>query len=201
MWRWRASNDAGKGTLTKVDVKGSSKWGDDITAIGTYLRNVDRGLYNLYVIDAADDLVASGVGVADRGEQVEDGDAFAFGPAGHPCVVSLDLGLAQFEGVPRRVIGGHVARRAGADYREDVRGSECGHHRGVVAPRHCLRDAEADVVGCPAEDADIGGVDDHVGLDAGEHLSGAVAGDSCDALEGYAALRERAQDREPARWG
>ncbi|MGK2851042.1 MAG: hypothetical protein ACSLFN_09050 [Candidatus Limnocylindrales bacterium] len=54
LWRWRASNDAGKGTLTKVDVDGSSKWGDDITAIGTYLRNVDRGLYNLYVIDPSE---------------------------------------------------------------------------------------------------------------------------------------------------
>lgn len=54
LWRWRASNDAGKGTLTKVEVNGASKWGDDITAIGTYLRNVDRGLYNLYVIDPSE---------------------------------------------------------------------------------------------------------------------------------------------------
>ncbi|MEO6206938.1 MAG: hypothetical protein ABIP77_03140 [Candidatus Limnocylindrales bacterium] len=51
LWRWRASDDAGKGTLTKVNVNGATQWGDDITAIGTYLRNADRGLYNLYVID------------------------------------------------------------------------------------------------------------------------------------------------------
>ena len=54
LWRWRASNDAGKGTLTKVTVNGASTWGDDITAIGTYLRNADRGLYNLYVIDPSE---------------------------------------------------------------------------------------------------------------------------------------------------
>lgn len=54
LWRWRASNDAGKGVLTLVKVNGASKWGDDITAIGTYLRNVDRGLYNLYVIDPSE---------------------------------------------------------------------------------------------------------------------------------------------------
>jgi len=59
MWRWRASNDSGKGTLTKVDVNGSSKWGDDVTAIGTYLRDADRGLYNLYVIDPSEQQIRS----------------------------------------------------------------------------------------------------------------------------------------------
>ncbi len=54
LWRWRASDDAGKGTLTKVNVNGATQWGDDITAIGTYLRNADRGLYNLYVIDPSE---------------------------------------------------------------------------------------------------------------------------------------------------
>ncbi|MEX1171895.1 MAG: hypothetical protein WEG56_04710 [Chloroflexota bacterium] len=54
MWRWRASDDAGKGTLTKVNVNGATQWGDDITAIGTYLRDADRGLYNLYVIDPSE---------------------------------------------------------------------------------------------------------------------------------------------------
>jgi hypothetical protein len=54
LWRWRASNDAGKGRLNKVDVNGSTQWGDDITAIGTYLRDVDRGLANLYVVDPSE---------------------------------------------------------------------------------------------------------------------------------------------------
>ena len=54
LWRWRPSNDAGKGTLNKVNVNGSTQWGDDITAIGTYLPNVDLGLVNLYVVDPSE---------------------------------------------------------------------------------------------------------------------------------------------------
>ncbi len=54
LWRWRPSNDAGKGTLNKVNVNGATQWGDDITAIGTYLRDVDRGLANLYVVDPSE---------------------------------------------------------------------------------------------------------------------------------------------------
>jgi hypothetical protein len=54
LWRWRASNDAGKGTLSRVRVNGSTQWGDDIAAIGTYLRDENRGLYNLYVVDPSE---------------------------------------------------------------------------------------------------------------------------------------------------
>ena len=51
LWRWRASDDAGKGTLARVDVQGASQWGDDVTAIGTFDKDPSRGLYNLYVTD------------------------------------------------------------------------------------------------------------------------------------------------------
>jgi hypothetical protein len=54
LWRWRASNDAGKGTTNKVPVNGASQWGDDILGIGTYVRVPSRGLYNLYVIDPSE---------------------------------------------------------------------------------------------------------------------------------------------------
>jgi hypothetical protein len=54
LWRWRPSNDAGKGTLTKVTVNGATEWGDDVTAIGTFLRDEERGLYNLYVVDPSE---------------------------------------------------------------------------------------------------------------------------------------------------
>jgi hypothetical protein len=57
LWRWRPSNDAGKGTLSKVKVNGSSQWGDDVTAIGTFLRDADRGLYNLYVVDPSEEQI------------------------------------------------------------------------------------------------------------------------------------------------
>lgn len=51
LWRWRPSNDEGEGTLRRVPVLDSASWGDDVIAIGTFLRNVDAGLYNLYVVD------------------------------------------------------------------------------------------------------------------------------------------------------
>jgi hypothetical protein len=54
LWRWRASNDAGKGTTNRVNVNGASQWGDDILGIGTYLRDRSRGLYNLYVVDPSE---------------------------------------------------------------------------------------------------------------------------------------------------
>jgi hypothetical protein len=54
LWRWRPSNDAGKGTTTRVTVNGAAQWGNDITAIGTYLRDAGRGLYNLYVVDPSE---------------------------------------------------------------------------------------------------------------------------------------------------
>ena len=54
LWRWRASNDAGKGTTNRVNVNGASQWGNDILAIGTYVRDASRGLYNLYVADPSE---------------------------------------------------------------------------------------------------------------------------------------------------
>jgi hypothetical protein len=57
LWRWRPSNDAGKGTTNLVTVNGASQWGDDVTAIGTYLKDVDRGLYNLYVVDPSEEQI------------------------------------------------------------------------------------------------------------------------------------------------
>jgi hypothetical protein len=55
LWRWRPSNATGAGTLRRVSpVKGSSGWGSDIRGLGTYLRNADTGLYNLYVIDPSE---------------------------------------------------------------------------------------------------------------------------------------------------
>lgn len=51
LWRWRPANTAGKGTLVRIRVKDSASWGDDIRALGTYVRNASLGLYNLYVVD------------------------------------------------------------------------------------------------------------------------------------------------------
>ena len=54
LWRWRPSNSSGKGTLKRVKVNGSAAWGDDVAGIGTYLKDPNRGLYNLYVIDPSE---------------------------------------------------------------------------------------------------------------------------------------------------
>ncbi len=57
LWRWRPSNDEGKGTTSKVIVNGATQWGDDVAAIGTYLKDPDRGLYNLYVVDPSEEQI------------------------------------------------------------------------------------------------------------------------------------------------
>lgn len=51
LWRWRPANTKGQGTLSTVSVSDGSTWGSDIRAIGTYIRNANLGLYNLYVVD------------------------------------------------------------------------------------------------------------------------------------------------------
>ena len=51
VWKWRPANATGKGTLVRVRVNGAAEWGDDILAIGTFIRNAEANLYNLYVID------------------------------------------------------------------------------------------------------------------------------------------------------
>jgi hypothetical protein len=67
LWRWRASNDAGRGTTNRVQVNGSSQWGNDILAIGTYLRDSSRGLYNLYVVDPSEQQIRAYPPASDGG--------------------------------------------------------------------------------------------------------------------------------------
>jgi hypothetical protein len=54
LWRWRPSDKAGAGTTTKPRVSNAASWGDDIRAIGTFIRNVSAGLYNIYVVDPSE---------------------------------------------------------------------------------------------------------------------------------------------------
>ncbi len=51
LWRWRPADTKGTGTLNRVNVNGASSWGTDIRAIGTFARNAEQGLYNIYVVD------------------------------------------------------------------------------------------------------------------------------------------------------
>ncbi len=54
LWRWRPADTAGKGTLARINVKGSTSGGDDIKGFGTHLRDKDRNLYNLYIVDPSE---------------------------------------------------------------------------------------------------------------------------------------------------
>ncbi|MEX2011114.1 MAG: hypothetical protein WEF51_02630, partial [Chloroflexota bacterium] len=53
LWSYRPAADAGTGTLTRVRIK-YAEWGDDVIAIGTYIRLPEAGLYNFYVIDPSE---------------------------------------------------------------------------------------------------------------------------------------------------
>jgi hypothetical protein len=54
LWRWRPADNRGRGTLTRIPVMNAASWGDDILAVGTYVRNPEQGLYNLYVVDPSE---------------------------------------------------------------------------------------------------------------------------------------------------
>jgi hypothetical protein len=56
LWRWRPADAAGQGTLSRVRIPSAAEWGDDVIAIGTYLRpdRPEAGLYNFYVIDPSE---------------------------------------------------------------------------------------------------------------------------------------------------
>ena len=53
VWRWRPANTTGRGTLGRfpTGVSGAAEWGSDVLAIGTFIRDADANLYNLYVVD------------------------------------------------------------------------------------------------------------------------------------------------------
>ena len=54
VWRWRPANTSGKGTITRVRVSGAAEWGNDVIAIGTFIRDSEANLYNLYVVDPSE---------------------------------------------------------------------------------------------------------------------------------------------------
>jgi hypothetical protein len=57
VWRWRPANTTGKGSISRVRVTGAAEWGDDILAIGTFLRDPEANLYNLYVVEPSEQQV------------------------------------------------------------------------------------------------------------------------------------------------
>jgi hypothetical protein len=65
LWRWRPSDDTGKGTLTKVTLQGSASLGNDILGINTFDRPGTAGSYNLYIVDPSEHQIRSYAPAAD----------------------------------------------------------------------------------------------------------------------------------------
>ncbi len=105
LWRWRPADKKGKGTLTRVKVNGASTWGADVRAIGTYLRNPDAGLYNLYVVDPSEKQLL-------RYSPAADGSGFPRAPSGYLATaqsVGAVTGLS-IDGDVFLVDGGRIER-------------------------------------------------------------------------------------------
>ncbi len=51
LWRWRPIGTAGKGTLVKVNITGSTTWGSDVKVIGTFVSNFSQAFYLLYIVE------------------------------------------------------------------------------------------------------------------------------------------------------
>jgi hypothetical protein len=67
VWRWRPANTTGKGTITRVNVLGATEWGNDVLAIGTFVRDSEQNLYNFYVVDQSQQQILRYSPAADGG--------------------------------------------------------------------------------------------------------------------------------------
>jgi hypothetical protein len=54
LWRWRAVDTKGKGTLVRVRIADSSSWGNDIKVMSTFVANFDAAFYKLYIVDPSE---------------------------------------------------------------------------------------------------------------------------------------------------
>jgi hypothetical protein len=69
VWRWRPANASGQGTLNRFPsgVAGSAEWGNDIVSIGTFIRDSEANLYNLYIVDPSRQQIRAYTPAADGG--------------------------------------------------------------------------------------------------------------------------------------
>jgi hypothetical protein len=59
LWRWRPSDDTGRGTLSQMRVGGEDAWGDDILDLDTFLLPDEEEEYRLYVVDPSSSQILS----------------------------------------------------------------------------------------------------------------------------------------------
>ena len=110
LWRWRPADKNGHGTLLRVTVKGASSWGDDILAIGSFVRNREAGLYNLYVIDPSAKQILAYSPAADGGGFPADATGWLAAPQDLTGVKSMlidgDIYLSRGGSIARYIRGG-----------------------------------------------------------------------------------------------
>jgi hypothetical protein len=138
IWRWRPANTTGKGTITRVRVTGATEWGDDILAIGTFLRNPDTNSYNFYVVDPSAQQVL-------RYSPAADGSGF-------PQTPNLYLSAARdVTGITSVYIDGDVWLADGGELLRLVSGNPAGWTASTPGDE-ILRDApDYEVIGSGAE--------------------------------------------------
>ncbi|MEO8272726.1 MAG: hypothetical protein ABI620_01500 [Chloroflexota bacterium] len=127
VWRWRPANTTGKGTITRVRVTGASEWGDDILAVGTFLRNPDANLYNFYVVDPSAQQVLRYSPAADGSGFPAQPNQWLSSPRDVSAITSLyidgDIWLADDGQVLRVVNGNSAGWTAGTPGDEVLRGT------------------------------------------------------------------------------
>ena len=108
LWRWRPADATGKGTTNRINVQGAAEWGDDVRAVGTFVRNVDAGLYNFYVVDPSAEQILAYPPAAD-------GSGFPRSPSGRLAHTrSMDAVTDMFiDGDIFIADGGEIIRFAG----------------------------------------------------------------------------------------
>ncbi|HYC07738.1 MAG TPA: hypothetical protein VEG29_07415 [Candidatus Binatia bacterium] len=66
LWKWRPADTKGRGTLTRVGVRGSASWGSDVRGFGTFNRGTTGTAgYNLYIVDPSQQQILTYTPAAD----------------------------------------------------------------------------------------------------------------------------------------
>jgi hypothetical protein len=115
LWRWRPADKTGRGTLARIAVKDSSSWGLDIRALGSFVRNADQGLYNLYVVDPSQKQIQAYTPAADGSGFPADPTGWLAAPQDVSTVDSMvidgDVYLSRAGGLGQYVRGGTTSWR------------------------------------------------------------------------------------------
>ena len=141
VWRWRPANTTGKGTITRVRVNGATEWGDDILAIGTFIRNSEANLYNFYVVDPSVQQILRYSPAADGSGFPNQPNQWLSSPRDVSAITSLyidgDIWLAD-GGQVLRVVNGNSAGLGGvaAGRRDPAQGARLPVHRVRRRPSH-----------------------------------------------------------------